>query len=77
MLVPKKPDDPISNLISAMFLFVFGSFALLIAWTLTKAVDNWFLLFCFLVSFVVPAFGAFWLGVKRLIVFLKSGKKAN
>ena len=77
MVVPNKLENPISNLMSGIFLFAFGSFALFIAWTLTRAIDNWFILFCFLVSFVVPAFGAFWLGVKRLSVFVKSYKPSN
>ena len=77
MVVPNKLENPISNLMSGIFLFAFGSFSLFIAWTLTRAIDNWFILFCFLVSFIVPAFGAFWLGVKRLIVFVKFYKPSN
>ena len=77
MLEPNKAESPIANFLSAIFLFVFGSFALFIAWTLTKAVDNWFLLFCFLVAFLVPAFGAFWLGAQRLLAFIRHDKPSN
>jgi hypothetical protein len=66
MFVPNKLENPFSNLIYGLFLVLFGLFALLVAWAMWRSIDNWLFLTFVLISFAVPAFAAFFLGVGRL-----------
>jgi hypothetical protein len=54
-----------------LFLILFGLFALLVAWAMWSSIDNWLILTFALISFAVPAFAAFFLGVGRLVLFVK------
>ena len=71
MSVPNKLENPFTNLLYGILLVLFGLFALLLAWTMWAAVDNWLFLTFTLISFAVPAFAAFFLGVRRLVQFVK------
>ena len=77
MIFTNNPDKPISNLIQGIFLIIFCSIALFVAWILTRADVHWFFLFCMIVSFVIPALAAFWLGVKRVNAFTKHDRTSN
>ena len=71
MFVPNKPDNPFLNLLYGLLLILFGFFALLVAWAIWRSIDNWLILTFALASFAVPAFAAFFLGVRRLVLFVK------
>ncbi len=71
MSVANKKENPFLNLLYGMLLVLFGSFALLLAWTMWRSIDNWFFLTFTLISFALPAFAAFFLGVRRLVLFVK------
>jgi uncharacterized membrane protein YidH (DUF202 family) len=71
MLTPDKPESPFVNLLYAVFLILFGSIALLLAWMMWRSIDNWLFMTFALVSFAIPAFAAFFLGVRRLSLFVK------
>jgi hypothetical protein len=71
MFVPNKLENPFSNLLHGLFLVLFGFFALLLAWALWRSIDNWLILTFAFISFGVPAFAAFFLGVRRLVLFVK------
>ena len=77
MIAPNKTENPVANLLKGFALIIFGSIALFVAWILTKADVHWFLLFCMIVSFVIPALGAFWLGVKQLEAFMKKDRSSH
>jgi hypothetical protein len=71
MSVPNKPDNPLSNLLYGISLVLFGLFALLVAWAMWRSINNWLILTFALISFATPAFAAFFLGVRRLVLFVK------
>lgn len=71
MFDPNKLEKPLPNLMYGIFLVLFGSFALLLAWVMWRSIDNWLFLTFTLISFAVPAFTAFFLGIKRLVLFTK------
>ena len=71
MFVPNKPENPLSNLLIGLLLVLFGLFALLLAETMWRSIDNWLILTFALISFAVPAFAAFFLGVRRMVLFVK------
>ena len=71
MFVPNKLEKPLSNLFCGILLVLFGLFALLVAWAMWRSIDNWLILTFALISFAVPAFAAFFLGVRRLVLFVK------
>ena len=71
MFVPNKLENPFSNLMYGLLLVLFGLFALLVAWAMWRSIDNWLMLTFALISFAVPAFAAFFLGVRRLVLFVK------
>lgn len=71
MSVPNKPDNSLSNLLYGILLVLFGCFALLVALAMWQSINNWFVLTLALVSFTAPAFAAFFLGVRRLVLFVK------
>lgn len=71
MFVPNKLEKPLSNLFCGILLVLFGLFALLVAWAMWRSIDNWLILTFALISFAVPAFAAFFLGVRRLVLFDK------
>jgi membrane protein implicated in regulation of membrane protease activity len=77
MILTDSHDKPLSNLIQGIFLIIFCSSALFVAWILTRADVHWFFLVCMIVSFIIPALAAFWLGVKRLHAFAKNNKSSN
>ena len=66
-----KFEKPFPNLLHGIFLVLFGSFALLLAWVMWRSIDNRLFLMFTLISFAVPAFAAFFLGIKRLALFNK------
>ena len=70
MSVPNKTDNSLSNLLYGIILVLFGSFALLVAWAMWLSIFNWLILMFALISFVAPAFAAFFLGFRRLILFV-------
>lgn len=71
MFIPNKLESPFSNLIYGLLLILFGLFALLVAWAMWGSIGNWLILTFALVSFAVPAFAAFFLGVRRLVLAVK------
>ena len=71
MFVPNKLENPLYNLFVGILLVLFGLFALLLAWTMWRSIDNWLILTFALISFAVPAFAAFFLGVRRVVLFVK------
>jgi len=71
MFAPNKLENPLYNLSIGILLVMFGCFALLLALTMWRSIDNWFILTFTLVSFAVPAFAAFFLGGRRLVLFVK------
>ena len=71
MFDPNKFEKPLPNLLHGIFLVLFGLFALLLAWVMWRSIDNWLFLMFTLISFAVPAFAAFFLGVRRLALFTK------
>lgn len=71
MVAPNKFENPFLNLIYGVLLVLFGFFALLVAWAMWRSIDNWLILTFGLTSFAVPAFAAFFLGVRRLVLFVK------
>ena len=71
MFDPNKFEKPLPNLIYGILLVLFGSFALLLAWVMRSSIDNWLFLTFTLISFAVPAFAAFFLGIRRLVLFVK------
>jgi hypothetical protein len=77
MIFSNNPDKPIANLIQGIILIAFCSIAIFISWILTRAEVHWFFMLCMIVSFVIPAVAAFWLGVKRLNAFLKFDRSSS
>lgn len=71
MIVPNKLEKPFLNLLYGLLLVLFGLFALLVTWAIWKSIDNWLMLTFALVSFAAPAFAAFFLGARRLVLFAK------
>ena len=71
MSVPNKPDNSLSNLLYGISLVLFGLLALLVAWAMWQSINNWLVLTLALISFAAPAFAAFFLGVRRLVLFVK------
>jgi hypothetical protein len=71
MSVANKKENPFSNLLYGMLLVLFGSFALMLAWTMWQSIDNWFFMTFTVISFALPAFAAFFLGARRLVLFVK------
>jgi len=71
MVVPNELENPFLNLIYGLLLVLFGFFALVVAWTMWKSIDNWLMLTFALISFAVPAFAAFFLGGRRIVLFVK------
>jgi len=71
MFDPNKLEKPLPNLMYGTCLVLFGSVALLLAWVMWRSIDNWLFLTFTLISFAVPAFAAFFLGLKRLVLFTK------
>ena len=71
MFESNKFEKPLPNLIVWNFLVLFGSFALLLAWVMWRSIDNRLFLMFTLISFAVPTFAAFSLGIKRLALFNK------
>ena len=71
MSVANKKENPFLNLLYGMLLVLFGSFALLLSWTMWQSIDNWFFMTFTVISFALPAFAAFFLGVRRLVLFVK------
>ena len=70
MIVQNKLESPFINLLYGLLLILFGFFALLVAWAIWRSIDNWLMLTFALASFAVPAFAAFFLGVRRLVLFV-------
>ncbi len=66
MSVPNKPDNSLSNLLYGISLVLFGSFALWVAWTMWRSINNWLILTFALISSAAPDFAAFFLGVRWL-----------
>jgi hypothetical protein len=71
MSIQNKRENPFSNLLYGMLLVLFGSFALMLAWTMWQSIDNWFFMTFTVISFALPAFASFFLGVRRLVLFVK------
>jgi len=71
MSAPNKLENPFTNLLYGILLILFGLFSLLLARTMWESIDNWLFLTVTLISFAVPAFAAFFLGVRRLAQFVK------
>ncbi len=71
MLDLNKLDKPLPNLLSGMFLVLFGTIASLLASVMWRSIDNWLFLTITFISFAIPAFAAFFLGIKRLSLFAK------
>jgi len=44
MVVPNELENPFLNLICGLSLVLFGFFALVVAWTMWKSIDNWLML---------------------------------
>jgi apolipoprotein N-acyltransferase len=76
MFEPDKIEKPLPSLLYGLFLIGFGILSLFIVWFLSNVIDNWFLLGIMVISFGIPAFGAFVLGLRRLID-LASDRKAS
>jgi glucan phosphoethanolaminetransferase (alkaline phosphatase superfamily) len=64
-----KFEKPLPILLYGIFLVLFGSFALLLEWVMWRSIDNRLFLMFTLISFAVPAFAAFFMGIKRLDLF--------
>ena len=64
-----KFEKPLPILLYGIFLVLFGSFALLLEWAMWRSIDNRLFLMFTLISFAVPAFAAFFMGIKRLALF--------
>ena len=77
MSVPRKLENPFANLLYGILFILFGLFALLLALTMWRSIENWLLLATTLASFAVPAFAAFFLGVRRLVQFVKCYSSAR
>jgi len=71
MSVPKKLENPLYNLLIGILFVLFGFFALLLAWTMWRSIDNKLILTFALISFAVPAFAAFFLGIRRVVLCVK------
>ena len=71
MFAPNKLTNPFFNLLYGLFLVLFGLLALLVSWAMWMSIDNWLILTFALTSFVVPAFAAFILGVRRIVLFVQ------
>ena len=71
MFVPNKLENPLYNLLIGILLVLFGLFALLLTWTMWRSIDNWLILTFALISFAVPAFAAFFLGIRRVVLFVR------
>lgn len=71
MLEPNKLDKPLPNLLSGMFLVLFGTIASLLASVMWRSIDNWLFLTITFISFAIPSFTAFFLGLKKLSLFAK------
>lgn len=77
MSVANKQEKPFLNLLYGMLLVLFGSFALLLSWTMWQYIDNWLFMTFTVISFALPAFAAFFLGIRRLVLFVKSYSSAQ
>ena len=71
MFESNKFEKPLPILLYGIFLVLFGSFALLLEWVVWRSIDNRLFLIFTLILFAVPAFAAFFLGIKRLALFNK------
>ena len=64
-----KFEKPLPILLYGIFLVLFGSFALLLECVMWRSIDNRLFLMFTLISFAVPAFAAFFLGIKWPVLF--------